>query len=181
MASFKYSSLFNRGFYSAIISTNVTINLSSCQQDTRAKETKRAHRRIGLMICYSHFHCERPKITGNFAYLQVGARLEQSCTSPINVTTNPLEHFSGRKNSHQQQQQQQQQTQQATIVVQQPSVSVDHHTVSTVLLKNGGEFVSNVQQQEKLKQLKQKEENVKQLLDVANNLTLEEIHDFEMR
>lgn len=113
------------------------------------------------------------KITKNPPNLQVGARLEQSCTSPINVTTNPLEHFSGRK-THQQ-------TQQATIVVQQPSVNVDHHTVSTVLLKNGGEFVSNVQQQEKLKQLKQKEDNVKQLLDVANNLTLEEIHDFEMR
>lgn len=108
--------------------------------------------------------------------LQVGARLEQNCTSPINVTTNPLEHFSGRKqpvNQHQQ-------TQQATIVVQQPSVSVDNHSVSTVLLKNG-EFLSTVQLQDKIKQLKQKEENVKQLLDVANNLTLEEIHDFEMR
>ncbi|XP_023012297.2 uncharacterized protein [Leptinotarsa decemlineata] len=101
---------------------------------------------------------------------EVGAHLEAVCTSPINVTTNPLDpvHFGNRK------------TPQATIVVQQPSVSLDHSNVSTILLKNGSEFVSNVQEIAKLK-LKQKEENMKQLLDVANNLTLEEIHDFEMR
>lgn len=98
--------------------------------------------------------------------LQVGARLEQNCISPINVTTNPLEHFSGRKPANQQQQ-----TQQATIVVQQPSVCVDNHSVSTVLLKNGGEFLTTLQHQEKMKLMKQKEENVKQLLDVANNFT----------
>lgn len=150
--------------------------MSDCQVDTRTTKNRTHTPQILPDDTLVGLVPRKPKITRNPSNLQVGARLEQSCTSPINVTTNPLEHFSGRKSSHQQQQ-----TQQATIVVQQPSVSVDHHTVSTVLLKNGGEFVSNVQQQEKLKQLKQKEENVKQLLDVTNNLTLEEIHDFEMR
>lgn len=76
--------------------------------------------------------------------------------------------------------------------VQQASVSLDHANVtSTILLKNGGDFVGNVHSggsaaetanAAKLAALKsQKEENMKQLLDVANNLTLEEIHDFEMR
>lgn len=72
--------------------------------------------------------------------------------------------------------------------MQQPSVSLDHANVtSTILLKNGGDFVGNVHATQdtnaaKLAALKiQKEENMKQLLDVANNLTLEEIHDFEMR
>lgn len=98
--------------------------------------------------------------------------MEASATSPINVTTNPLEnsvHFGGRK------------APQATIVVQQPSVSLDHANISTILLKNGSEFLSNVESANKLSLKKQKEENMKQLLDVANNLTLEEIHDFEMR
>lgn len=90
------------------------------------------------------------------------------------MTTNPLDHFSGGGRKHSQQ----------TIVVQQPTtVSSADTSVSTVLLKNGvGEFLPNVQHQDKSKQLKQnKEDNMKQLLDVANNLTLEEIHDFEMR
>lgn len=73
--------------------------------------------------------------------------------------------------------------------MQQASVSLDHANItSTILLKNGGDFVGNVHVSQdanaaaKLAALKiQKEENMKQLLDVANNLTLEEIHDFEMR
>lgn len=68
--------------------------------------------------------------------------------------------------------------------MQQPSVSLEHGNItSTILLKNGNDFLGNVHAQEaKLAAFKsQKEENMKQLLDVANNLTLEEIHDFEMR
>lgn len=73
--------------------------------------------------------------------------------------------------------------------MQQASLSLDHANItSTILLKNGNDFLGNVHNsaQEanaaKLAALKiQKEENMKQLLDVANNLTLEEIHDFEMR
>lgn len=116
---------------------------------------------------------KRGSVCLNKCIREVGAQLEQSATSPINVTTNPLEnsvHFGGRK------------VPQATIVVQQPSLSLDQSNVSTILLKNGSEFVSNVESAgNKLSLKKQKEENMKQLLDVANNLTLEEIHDFEMR
>ncbi|XP_049816936.1 uncharacterized protein LOC109599248 isoform X2 [Aethina tumida] len=111
---------------------------------------------------------KRGSVCLNKCLREVGAQLDAS--SPINVTTNPLEnsvHF-GRK------------APQATIVVQQPSVSLDHTNVSTILLKNGSEFVSNVESG-KFTLKKHKEDNVKQLLDVANNLTLEEIHDFEMR
>ncbi|XP_063919611.1 spermatogenesis-associated protein 31H1 isoform X2 [Zophobas morio] len=116
---------------------------------------------------------KRGSVCLNKCLREVGAQLEASATSPINVTTNPLEnsvHFGGRK------------APQATIVVQQPSLSLDHSNVSTILLKNGSEFVSNVESAgNKLSFKRQKEENMKQLLDVANNLTLEEIHDFEMR
>lgn len=117
---------------------------------------------------------KRGSICLNKCLREVGAQLDAtSATSPINVTTNPLEnsvHFGGRK------------VPQATIVVQQPSLSLDHSNVSTILLKNSSEFVSNVESAgNKLTLKKQKEENMKQLLDVANNLTLEEIHDFEMR
>ncbi|XP_060516200.1 uncharacterized protein LOC132695749 isoform X2 [Cylas formicarius] len=123
---------------------------------------------------------KRGSVCLNKCLREVGAQLETSANSPINVTTNPLEnsvHF-GRK------------APQATIVVQQPSMSLDQANVtSTILLRNGCEFVGNVTQQDtsgsdaaKLAMLRtQKEENMKQLLDVANNLTLEEIHDFEMR
>lgn len=125
---------------------------------------------------------KRGSVCLNKCLREVGAQLEANATSPINVTTNPLEnsvHFGSRK------------APQATIVVQQPSLSLDHSNVSTILLKNGSEFLSNVENSagsgvgvgnNKLTSLKkQKEENMKQLLDVANNLTLEEIHDFEMR
>lgn len=90
----------------------------------------------------------------------VGASLD--AISPINVTANPMVEgsgsFTGRK---------------ATIVVQQPTHSTigDHITgggVSTILLRSGIEFVDNQSQRH-------------QLLDVANTLTQEEIHDFEMR
>ncbi|KAL3288394.1 hypothetical protein HHI36_002842 [Cryptolaemus montrouzieri] len=114
---------------------------------------------------------KRGSVCLNKCLREVGAKLDASTVSPspINVTTNPLDnsvHF-GRK------------APQATIVVQQPSLSLDHSNVSTILLKNGSDFVSNVESAGKFK--KQKEDNMKQLLDVANNLTLEEIHDFEMR
>ncbi|KAK9873727.1 hypothetical protein WA026_002084 [Henosepilachna vigintioctopunctata] len=113
---------------------------------------------------------KRGSVCLNKCLREVGAKLDASVvSSPINVTTNPLDnsvHF-GRK------------APQATIVVQQPSLSLDHSNVSTILLKNGSDFVSNVETSGKFR--RQKEDNMKQLLDVANNLTLEEIHDFEMR
>lgn len=130
---------------------------------------------------------KRGSVCLNKCLREVGAQLEaNNATSPINVTTNPLEnsvHFGGGGRK----------APQATIVVQQPSFSLDHSNVSTILLKNGSEFLSNVEgggssvigigaNNNKLTSLKkQKEDNMKQLLDVANNLTLEEIHDFEMR
>lgn len=136
----------------------------------------------------------------------VGARLECALTTPcssiighnnINVTTNPLDSSSVHStclNS----------IPQATIVVQQPSLSLDSSSnISTMLLKNGVEFLSNVNAQlstnstaapavglnaksgtnksTKRKEQQQREENMKQLLEVANTLTLEELHDFEMR
>ncbi|CAH1126643.1 unnamed protein product [Ceutorhynchus assimilis] len=125
---------------------------------------------------------KRGSVCLNKCLREVGAQFDAtnnpgSATSPINVTTNPLEnpvHF-GRK------------APQATIVVQQASVSLDHANItSTILLKNGSDFLGNVHASNdanaaKLAALKiQKEENMKQLLDVANNLTLEEIRDFEM-
>ncbi|CAH1991621.1 unnamed protein product [Acanthoscelides obtectus] len=111
---------------------------------------------------------KRGSVCLNKCLREVGSHMDQTINA-INVTTNPLEaqtpHFpspSNKKNAA------------ATIVVQQASVS---ENISTILLKSGAEFVSNVQQEKTRK----KEENMKQLLDVANNLTLEEIHDFEMR
>ena len=70
-----------------------------------------------------------------------------------------------------------------TIVVQQPSITGGSPTIATVLLKNcsasGGAGVSGVVTDQVTKQ--QREENMKQLLDVANTLTLQELHDFEMK
>jgi hypothetical protein len=92
-----------------------------------------------------------------------------------------------------------------TIVVQQASVTGGSPTVATVLLKNcsasggggsgGGAGVSGggvgaggtaaQASGDSTKALtvtkQQREENMKQLLDVANTLTLQELHDFEMR
>nr|XP_050851431.1 uncharacterized protein LOC127064437 isoform X1 [Vespula vulgaris] len=58
-------------------------------------------------------------------------------------------------------------TTQATIVVQQPSLSLDA-PAATILLHPDADA-------------RRREENMRQLLDVANTLTLQEIHDFEMR
>lgn len=58
-------------------------------------------------------------------------------------------------------------TAQATIVVQQPSLSLDA-PAATILLRPDLDA-------------RRREENMRQLLDVANTLTLQEIHDFEMR
>jgi hypothetical protein len=90
-----------------------------------------------------------------------------------------------------------------TIVVQQPSVTGGSPTIATVLLKKcsgsagggGGGGVSGAgvgaagtaaqASGDSTKALsvtkQQREENMKQLLDVANTLTLQELHDFEMR
>ncbi|XP_066249777.1 uncharacterized protein [Euwallacea similis] len=121
---------------------------------------------------------KRGSVCLNKCLREVGAQLDAVVSSggasPINVTTNPLEnpvHFGGGRKAPQ-----------ATIVVQQPSVSLEQQT-STILLRNGSDFLgqqeSNAAKFAAFKS--QKEENMKQLLDVANNLTLEEIHDFEMR
>jgi hypothetical protein len=84
-----------------------------------------------------------------------------------------------------------------TIVVQQPSVSGGSPTIATVLLKNcsagsGVDGVSGIgaaaavaQTSDSAKTVsvtkQQREESMKQLLDVANTLTLQELHDFEMK
>ena len=86
------------------------------------------------------------------------------------------------------------QTTATTIVVQQPSLSGGSPTIATVLLKNcgaggsGGAGVSGVcvgqtgeSSGASAVSKQQREENMKQLLDVANTLTLQELHDFEMR
>ncbi|XP_035792927.1 mucin-5AC-like isoform X2 [Anopheles albimanus] len=99
----------------------------------------------------------------------------------INVTPNPME---GAVCT---------QPPRATIVVQQPSLSLDYTSVETILLKNEGDFISveqgpkDPQQQQQMAQKKkqqqqqQREEHMRQLLDVTNTLTTEEIKDFEMR
>lgn len=68
----------------------------------------------------------------------------------------------------------------------QPSLSLDN-AVEVFLLKNEGEFVS-VEQGQKLgsgasmgDKKKKREENMRQLLDVTNTITSEEMRDFEMR
>ncbi|XP_070494454.1 uncharacterized protein [Chironomus tepperi] len=72
-------------------------------------------------------------------------------------------------------------TPRATIVVQQASLSLDY-SVETVLLKNECDFIS-VEQGKEIRKKKQRDENLRQLLDVTNNptLTSEEIREFEMR
>ncbi|XP_026668378.1 uncharacterized protein LOC108623746 [Ceratina calcarata] len=57
----------------------------------------------------------------------------------------------------------------ATIVVQQPSLSMDGSAGAATILLHPELDV------------RRREENMRQLLDVANTLTLQEIHDFEMR
>lgn len=62
-------------------------------------------------------------------------------------------------------------------------MSLDN-AVEVFLLKNEGEFVS-VEQGQKLGSMgekkKKREENMRQLLDVTNTITSEEMRDFEMR
>lgn len=70
----------------------------------------------------------------------------------------------------------------------QPSLSLDN-AVEVFLLKNEGEFVSVEQGNQKLgssnisvgEKKKRREENMRQLLDVTNTITSEEMRDFEMR
>ncbi|XP_059614332.1 uncharacterized protein LOC132260315 isoform X2 [Phlebotomus argentipes] len=86
----------------------------------------------------------------------------------INVTSNPLDSAVCTQPR-------------ATIVVQQASLSLDN-TVETFLLKHETDFVSVEQGKEsRQKKKQQREENMRQLLDVTNTLTSEEIRDFEMR
>lgn len=68
----------------------------------------------------------------------------------------------------------------------QPSLSLDN-TVEVFVLRNEGEFVS-VDQGQKMgsnatigEKKKKREENMRQLLDVTNTITSEEMQDFEMR
>lgn len=65
----------------------------------------------------------------------------------------------------------------------QPSLSLDYSSVETILLKNEGDFISVEQGKElsRKKKQQQREDNMRQLLDVTNTLTTEEIKDFEMR
>lgn len=90
----------------------------------------------------------------------VGASLE--AVSPINVTANPMVEggYSARK---------------ATIVVQQPTHSSGEP--STILLRSGTDF-GGVEHQVTATTINHARH---QLLDVANSLTQEEMHDFEMK
>ncbi|XP_058986880.1 uncharacterized protein LOC101890830 isoform X2 [Musca domestica] len=112
---------------------------------------------------------------------------------PINVTANPLETTAVCP-----------QPPRATIVVQQPSLSLDS-TIETLLIKSENDFISVEQDKESQnanpvngrkrssQQLSQapalgqyspqqkRDDNIRQLLDVTNTLTLEELRDFEMR
>lgn len=55
--------------------------------------------------------------------------------------------------------------------------------METVLLKNEGDFISVEQGKESSRKKKQRDENIRQLLDVTNKTTLttEEMRDFEMK
>ncbi|CAO1373432.1 unnamed protein product [Diamesa serratosioi] len=69
----------------------------------------------------------------------------------------------------------------AVIVVQQASLSLDC-SVETVLLKNECDFISVEYGKEQTRRKKLlRDENIKQLLDVTNMLTNEEMRDFEMK
>lgn len=120
----------------------------------------------------------------------------------INVTTNPLDNGSGCCNqscpSYSNGQYRccaccsnnpNRKLPQATIVVQQASLSLDYSNVSTILLKDENDFVSNTSpgntgSHHKLsvkKKKQQRDDNMKQLLDVKNQLTQEEMYDFQMK
>ncbi|KAG4069972.1 hypothetical protein HA402_015196 [Bradysia odoriphaga] len=98
--------------------------------------------------------------------LDDGQKLAHNSLGAINVTPNPMDAPVCTQPR-------------ATIVVQQASLSLDN-TVETFLLKNEGDFVS-VEQSKESKRKQKREENMRQLLDVTNTLTTEEMRDFEMR
>ncbi|XP_075165339.1 rad, Gem/Kir family member 1 isoform X2 [Haematobia irritans] len=139
-------------------------------------------------------------ITGAHDYLDdcqyTGAALMNAVAisggGPINVTANPMEA-------------QPPPPPRATIVVQQPSLSLDS-TIETLLIKNENDFISveqdkdpqslslsvrkrNSQQLNQAptisqlyqQQQQKRDDNIRQLLDVTNTLTFEELRDFEMR
>lgn len=64
----------------------------------------------------------------------------------------------------------------------QASLSLDY-SVETVLLKNECDFISVEQGKESTRKKQQRDENIRQLLDVTNKtmLTTEEMRDFEMK
>lgn len=114
----------------------------------------------------------------------------------INVTANPLDATVANHHNSNTSANLPRKSPSATIVVQQASLSLDYGQVATVLLKNESDFVSNVScvvqqqnqqkdsggaQDEKTRSCKRREENMKQLLEVASALTVEELRDFEMR
>jgi hypothetical protein len=61
----------------------------------------------------------------------------------------------------------------------QASLSLDY-SVETLLLKNENDFVS-VEQAKELSKRKLRHENMRQLLDVTNTLTIDEIKDFDKK
>ncbi|XP_059226242.1 dual specificity protein kinase splA isoform X2 [Stomoxys calcitrans] len=113
---------------------------------------------------------------------------------PINVTPNPMEVTAVCS--------QPPPPPRATIVVQQPSLSLDS-TIETLLIKSENDFISveqdkdpqtsslsvrkrnsqQLNQAPTITQLYQqkRDDNIRQLLDVTNTLTFEELRDFEMR
>lgn len=131
------------------------------------------------------------------------SRRPSATNANINVTTNPLDNGSGCCNqscpaySNSQYRccaccsnNPNRKIPQATIVVQQASLSLDYSNVSTILLKDENDFISNTSPSTtnsgshhklSLKKKKQRDEHMKQLLDVNNQLTQQEIHDIEMR
>lgn len=64
----------------------------------------------------------------------------------------------------------------------QASLSLDY-SVETVLLRNECDFISVEQGKESSRKKKQRDENIRQLLDVTNKTTLTtgEMRDFEMK
>lgn len=112
-----------------------------------------------LRVDFFHEPEQTSNVCLNKCLRDVGSSLET--VSPINVTANPMVEGVGNY------------ARKATVVVQQPTHSGigDHSTcggVSTILLRSGAEFIDNHSPRH-------------QLLDVTNNLTQQEMHDFEMK
>jgi len=131
---------------------------------------------------------QTPTSSGVTSNVVAGTCINNPSSPPkVNTTTNPLGIAGATALPTRQ-------TTATTIVVQQPSLSGGSPTIATVLLKNcgaggsGGAGVSGVcvgqtgeSSGASAVSKQQREENMKQLLDVANTLTLQELHDFEMR